>query len=720
MPYKANPQSDGGSVNRRTVLKLLGVSAAGTLGSSTISGQGVANTANTANIGSSVNYTQDVIYQIVTDRFENGDPTNVPEPDIYDEDCEDLEKYCGGDWQGVINRIQDGYLPDMGVTAIWISPPFDAIFEETSSGTSYHGYWVQDFKRTNSFFGDMSDFEQLINVAHNHDIKVILDFIPNHTNPTDDEDANGFLYDDGEFLAEYDNDPDGYYLFNGGSNFESWEDEIYRNLYDLASFDLSGDEADQLVKDAVEFWLDLGIDGIRIDAVAHMSPGWQKTLMDTIYDHRPVFTFGEWFLGAGESDQNYYDLSNNSGMSMLDFRFGQTIREVLGDRSADWNDFDSMITETAANHDQVIDQVPFLDNHDMDRFRSLADDDRDIDMALTILLTSRGVPKIYYGTEQYLEGEGDPGARRPMPSFDKNTNAYQIIAALSDLRQSNPAMAYGETQERWINEDVLIFERTFDEHTVVVAINRSRQAWYEITGLQTSLEGGTYSDILESRLDGWDLDVNADGSVDEFSFGPETVAVWSDTGTVEDPTLGHVGPTMGQPGHTIELSGDGFGDTSGEVQFGDETATIVSWSETTIEVEVPSILAGNYEVSVTDNSGRKSNSYENFEILSGEQVPVRFVAEDVETSPGEDVYVVGDVHELGNWEPTDAVGPFFNEIEHEYPDWYYDISVPASMDIEFKFIIVDQDGNVSWESGDNRTYTTPSAGTGEYFGDARL
>jgi len=74
------------------------------------------------------------------------------------------------------------------------------------------------------------------------------------------------------------------------------------------------------------------------------------------------------------------------------------------------------------------------------------------------------------------------------------------------------------------------------------------------------------------------------------------------------------------------------------------------------------------------------------------------------------------VPELGNWDTAQAVGPFFNEVEYEYPDWYYDLSVPAGTDLEFKFIKKDGDGNVTWESGDNRTYTTPADSTGEYDG----
>src|SRR5699024_5849170 len=86
-------------------------------------------------------------------------------------------------------------------------------------------------------------------------------------------------------------------------------------------------------------------------------------------------------------------------------------------------------------------------------------------------LTSRGVPTIYYGTEQYLTGESDPENRKPMPNFDKTTKAYQIISKLSHLRQNNSALGYGDTTELWINEDVYIYERKFGNNVVVTAVN---------------------------------------------------------------------------------------------------------------------------------------------------------------------------------------------------------------------------------------------------------
>jgi glycosidase len=714
--------------NRRQLLKTMGAGSIG-LASGVSVGAADVDTASKLDVSSRVDYSQDIIYQVLTDRLRDGDTSNNPDGELYDGDCSELTKYCGGDWQGLIDKIKDGYIPDMGVTALWISPPFENVYEihPDYNSAAYHGYWVRDLKSTNPFFGDMNKFEELVNVAHDHGIKIVMDFIPNHSNPANEEDPSfmedGALYDGGNYVASYNDDP-GYFRHNGGIDFSSdpsYEETIYKNLYDLPDYDLQADFIDSYIKEAIELWLDMGIDGLRIDAVAHISPEWQKTLMDTIYEHRPVFTFGEWFLGADESDPKYYEFSNESGMSLLDFRYGQELQQVLRDFNDDWYGFWNMLEETEAEHDQVVDQVTFLDNHDMDRFsgEDTVWSYRNTEMALAVLLTSRGVPNIYYGTEQYMIGANEPGSpanRAKMTSFDQSTTAYQVIQNLAPLRKNNPAVAYGDTEQRWINSDVLIYERQFGDNVVVVEINRSDSEWYEITGLQTALPEGSYGDELGGLIDGHQVSVNGDGSVDSYWLGPQTVSVWSYNGTTTSPTLGQVGPTMGTPGNTVVISGEGFGDYTGSVQFGSTDANVVSWSDDEIEVTVPSLGGGEFSVAVTDANGVQSNSFDHFEVLTANQVSVRFLAREAYTDTGENVYVVGNVPELGNWDTAEAVGPFFNQVEHEYPDWYHDISVPEGTDLEFKFIKKDDSGNVTWESGDNRTYTTPVDSTGEYEG----
>lgn len=674
-----------------------------------VSAQGNDSTINT------VDYSQDIIYQIVTDRFNDGDSSNNPTGEIFSSNCIDLHKYCGGDWKGITDKINDGYFTNMGITALWISQPVENVHALHPSGyTSYHGYWARDYKRTNPYYGNSTDFDSLIETAHSNGIKIIMDFTPNHSSPALETDPNyaenGAIYDNGNLLANYSNDPLSIFLHNGGTDFSTYEDSIYRNLYDLADYNLNNSQVDRYLKESIKLWLDKGIDGIRVDAVKHMPQGWQKSLMSEIYTHKPVFTFGEWFLGQGEVDEKNHHFANESGMSLLDFRYGQKIREVLKDGTDNWYGFNEMIQETENDYDQVIDQVTFIDNHDMSRFSTDESTKRNTDMALAVLLTSRGVPTIYYGTEQYLTGNNDPENRKPMPAFDTETTSYKVISSLAELRKSNLAVGYGDTTERWINSDVYIYERKFGDSVVVTAINKGTSD-YPISNLFTTLPAGQYQDVMNNILDGNEISVNSTGAVNTFTLSAKSAAVWEYTKEETKPLIGHVGPMEGSPGNLITVNGEGFGSETGKLKIGTANVLIESWSNEEIKFKVPDIASGNYDISLNTADGLSSNVYEDFEVLTGKQVSVRFVVNNALTDFGEDLYLTGNVGELGNWDVNKAIGPMFNQVLYQYPTWYYDVSVPAGEEIQFKFFKKKENGVIEWESGSNHTYTPPEKGT---------
>ena len=116
----------------------------------------------------------EVMYQLITDRFANGERDNDFN---VTRDPTDLARHHGGDWQGIIDEVD--YLSDLGVTAIWISPVVLNV-EEDAGVAGYHGYWTQDFERTNPHFGDIARLRELVDVMHQHDIKVIVDIVANH------------------------------------------------------------------------------------------------------------------------------------------------------------------------------------------------------------------------------------------------------------------------------------------------------------------------------------------------------------------------------------------------------------------------------------------------------------------------------------------------------------------------------------------------------------
>ncbi len=125
----------------------------------------------------------EVIYQVLVDRFDDGDVNNN-----YNVDRRHMARYHGGDWQGLINRMD--YLEALGVTTIWISPVVKNV-EEDAGFASYHGYWTQDFMAVNPHFGNLTDLRRMVDAAHRRNIKVILDVVTNHVGQLFFYDING-------------------------------------------------------------------------------------------------------------------------------------------------------------------------------------------------------------------------------------------------------------------------------------------------------------------------------------------------------------------------------------------------------------------------------------------------------------------------------------------------------------------------------------------------
>ena len=446
----------------------------------------------------SASFSTDVIYQIVTDRFKDGNKGNNPTGDIFN--TGDMKKYHGGDWAGITEKIKDGYFSDMGVTALWISSPVENIMtvDPTNNCASYHGYWAKDFFETNKAFGTKEDFKTLINTAHNNGIKIVIDFAPNHTSTAEYKGytfpEDGALYKNGSLVGKFSNDSAGIFNHESWTDYSTYENGVYHSMYGLADLNHQNPTVDSYMKEAIDQWLDYGVDGIRVDAVKHMSMGWQTNWLSSIYEKHSVFVFGEWFNGGTGNDSQMTSFANKSGMSLLDFRYANAVRNALGSYSGTMKDLYQVMKETASDYDEVNDQVTFIDNHDMSRFMTLTKgNSRNVENAYVMLLTSRGVPTIYYGSEQYAQGSTDPYNRGDMPSFNKNSTAYKVISALASLRKSNPAAAYGTTKERWMNEDVLIYEREFNGSVVLTAVNRNQNKSYSIDGLCTSLPAGNHS-----------------------------------------------------------------------------------------------------------------------------------------------------------------------------------------------------------------------------------
>lgn len=684
----------------------------------------------TGSTAAAQDFKKQVIYQVVTDRFFNGDTTNDNPPQssgLFDATQTNWQLYWGGDLAGIQQQIS--YLSGMGVTAVWISPPVDNLnVNIPDSGGNptapYHGYAARDFKRIEEHFGDVNNtwaaFDALVSAAHQNGIKVIVDFAPNHTN-NNSAGEYGSLYDTGTFLASYNNDPNGYFHHN--ANISNWNDRYqlqYYTLFSLADLNQESPTVDAYLKAAMQQLAQHGADAFRVDAVKHITWGWEYSMVNSAFLNAPSFLFGEWFQG-NTSDALYHDsykFANKSGMSLLDFPLNTAIRDVLANNNG-FSEVDSTLNSENSNFTWQNDLVTFVDNHDVPRLLSVNNNTNRLNEALAFILTCRGIPVIYYGDEQYLHndtnGGGDPYNRPMMSSFSTTTTAYQLIHTLSGLRQSNDALAYGTSQQRWINNDVYIFERRFFSDVVLVAINKNDTTSYRITGLYAALPPGNYSDYLAGLLSGLSITVNSgsggNNPVNAFSLPAHTVSVWQAVGSASSPEVGSTGPTVGQPGMTVTIAGKGFGPSQGSVLFGSTAAAIQSWLDSSATFTVPSVANGVYNVQLKNSAGTPGNPIQ-FTVLTASSIPVTFtVYNATPTNVGDYIFLTGGTVELGQWSTTwdGAVGPM---LDPNYPNWFINASMPAGATIQFKFIKIAANGSVTWENGANHTYTVPTSGTG--------
>jgi hypothetical protein len=301
-----------------------------------------------------------------------------------------------------------------------------------------------------------------------------------------------------------------------------------------------------------------------------------------------------------------------------------------------------------------------------------------------------------------------------MNAFSTSTTAYTLTNRLSTLRRNNRAVPYGTHQQRWMNNDIYVYERKFFGNVVLVAINKGASA-ANISGLNTALPAGAYTDHLTGLLSGVNISVTSgtggNNPVTTFSLPANSVSVWQATEAGGSPQVGSVGPTVGQPGVRVTIGGKNFGSTQGTVKFGTTTATVNSWTSTKIVATVPNVTNGNYNVTVTNSSSQVSNGVQ-FTVLQAKLIPVNFTVFNASpTQVGDYIFLTGNTVELSNWATTwdAAVGPM---LTPNYPNWFITASVPAGKTIQFKFIKIAANGAVTWEAGANHSYTVPASGTG--------
>lgn len=392
----------------------------------------------------------DLIYFLMTDRFNNGDPTND-----WNVRPADPQAYHGGDFKGVIDKLD--YIKDLGFTAIWISP----VVQNQIGG--YHGYWATDFYKTNEHFGSLTELRNLVDQAHAKGIKVIIDLVVNHT---------GQLHPwVGE--ARYQD------WFHPRKNIVNYSDqqEVENGwLAGLPDLNQENPEVKEYLINMAKWWIaETGIDGYRLDTVKHIPKEFWKDFTASIKKEYPhFFLLGEVFDGRADYVASYQKTGIDG---ITDYPVYYAIRDVFGGYQPASRLVDAM-SRAAANYPNPHLMGTFIDNHDLPRFvnQLYSFKQERLEQALAFEMTYTGIPIFYYGTEIGMDGGADPDNRRDM---DWSTRAHATspvtgwVKKLTAIRRNNPALSSGEFQVIGAERDWLAYERSYEGRNVLVVFNLS-------------------------------------------------------------------------------------------------------------------------------------------------------------------------------------------------------------------------------------------------------
>jgi neopullulanase len=464
----------------------------------------------------------DAVYLLMPDRFVNGNPANDSIVGYHQGVHREVPgARHGGDIDGIISKVP--YLADLGITALWTTPFFD----NNDTQYSYHHYGCSDYYKIDPRFGKNEDYLKLSETCHANGLKLIIDVVPNHCGgshwwmkdlPAKDWLNNWDTYTSSNYriIAWTDphaSDADKYRLTHG------W---FAPNMPDL---NLQNPLLFDYLRQVYVFWIEsANIDGMRVDTYPYNDIKIAARFIQSIRNEYPnMNVVGEcWVKTPAEIA---YFQSGNNNKDGLDSRLQSVMDFCLKDvLSMSFNEKDSWDGGMArfyahyaqdfvyANPNQIMN---FLDNHDIDRYSTAVKRDvRKYKMALAMLLTSRGYPQIYYGTEIMLDGiQGSyEGNRFDFPggwAIDKRnafipegrTNAenevFNYLKILLNYRKHNPVLQNGRMKQ-FIPENGFYVSFRYDEHkTIMVIANNNEQPG------ELSLK--RFNEMLAGKTEGTDI-----------------------------------------------------------------------------------------------------------------------------------------------------------------------------------------------------------------------
>ena len=480
------------------------------------------------------------IYFIFNDRFFDGDPSNNNLESAHGAPYSPADAHAihGGDLKGIQQKLD--YIKSLGATAIWITPiPYNV------GGSAFHGYGAEDFTMLAPHWGSMTDLSNMVTAAHARNIKVILDIVCNHSGDLIDSGDSGypaFLAPPSGYNMRYKNTanqhappfnitnaspPTFTSIFHNNGAIDTYSLTQHVVLGELSSLDDFATETTYVRTNMVNVysnWVAVAdFDGFRIDTVKHVDYGFWQYWCPQLHQFASsigksnFFMFGEVF-NSGTGDDPFVG-SYTGTMGGGPYKLDSTVDYVLYGRinpvfatasgsGSNTKQIEDHYNNIAANYDSNAwyRLVTFLDNHDNPRFlsNSGATTNR-LAVALEFLYTSRGIPCLYYGTEQAFNGTTDPNDREDMfdgqfeqgPSLGDNFNEthplFRLVAELNNFRRNYIALRRGTHVNKWNTPGgpgLFAYSRLFETQEVFVVFNTDSSTQI-ISNRSTTLPSGT-------------------------------------------------------------------------------------------------------------------------------------------------------------------------------------------------------------------------------------
>jgi alpha-amylase len=444
-----------------------------------------------------VDWRDEAIYMVMTDRFKNGDPSN----DL-DSVPGRADWWQGGDLQGVIDELD--YIKGLGMTAIWITP----VALQIKGG--YHGYWTLDPYTIDPHLGDMSKLRELVRRAHEKNLKVVLDVVPNHLGTghpwlTDGAHAGWFH-------------PDCPINFADQSSVENcW-------LAGLPDLNTENPVVRTYLIDWANWLIDqTGVDGFRVDAARHLSKDFLRAFTTAIHAKHPTFwMLGEIFSSGYRYQSGFFDAGLDAVTDFQTYdsvRIGMDPRGNLGQLSTS----PSLAADLGAGREDA--RAIFIDNHDVPRFvgsetPSGATKAR-LEQGLVYLFTMPGTPVLYYGTEVALPGGPDPDDRRPMPWTGGDEDIRELVRDVATLRQSIPSLRRGSFDEIQSERGLVVYDRRGGPDVAVVALNGDEPRTFELPLAKLGVDAGVLHRSLGPGASG-----SIEGTTLHMRLAPRAAAIF--------------------------------------------------------------------------------------------------------------------------------------------------------------------------------------------------